>query len=75
MIGADVESTAAQGVSTAPGSFGTDCEYVTKCLCEKSLKSEGAFRILGSVKANLALNADAPESGAPVSFSVRQRFI
>jgi hypothetical protein len=43
-------------------------------VCAKGhLTSEGGFRILIGVEANLALNSDAPKSGAPVTFNVRVR--
>jgi drug/metabolite transporter superfamily protein YnfA len=38
---------------------GTNCEYITECLCEKSLNEPRCIAILGGVEANLALNSDA----------------
>jgi hypothetical protein len=40
-------------------------------VCAKSHStSEGAFRILGGVMVNLALDSDAPKSGAPAYLSI-----
>ena len=47
--------------------FRTDCEYVTKSLCEKSLNKRRCI----SYPWRCALNPDAPTSGAPVSRGVR----